>query len=398
MNRLNSEIDDPVNCFVPHSPPVIKSAGNGSLSGLTFSVKDLYDIKGYKTGNGNPAWLATHNIATNTADLVEACLNAGADMVGKVICDEFFYSFIGENAHYGTPTNSKAPDRIPGGSSSGSAASVAAEICDFSLGSDTGGSVRIPAAFCGIYGLRPTFGRLSLEGGTAMSSSFDTAGWFAKDIDIFAKVGSKLLDNNISPSNIRSIKLAQFAFNIVDDEISIPLNQWLNSSLCNFDFADHVTTLPEGILLDDAREAFRIIQANEIWSIFGSWIEDTDPDFGPGVKERMNIAKTVSKKERETQLIYKTRVSDALKLLVPTGTIMALPVTASLPVKLNTDPQRLNDYRAKTLNIICLASLAGLPQISIPVTHSNGIPVSLGFIGWEGGDEALIEFAKSIKI
>ena len=199
MNRLNSEIDDPVNCFVPHSPPVIKSAGNGSLSGLTFSVKDLYDIKGYKTGNGNPAWLATHNIAANTADLVEACLNAGADMVGKVICDEFFYSFIGENAHYGTPTNSKAPDRIPGGSSSGSAASVAAEICDFSLGSDTGGSVRIPAAFCGIYGLRPTFGRLSLEGGTAMSSSFDTAGWFAKDIDIFAKVGSKLLDNDISP-------------------------------------------------------------------------------------------------------------------------------------------------------------------------------------------------------
>ena len=137
----------------------------------------------------------------------------------------FFYSFIGENAHYGTPINSLAVDRIPGGSSSGSAASVAAGICDFSLGSDTGGSVRIPAAFCGIYGLRPTFGRVSLKGGTAMSSSFDTAGWFARDIDTFKRVGKELLNKDTVSSEINKIKLGQFAFDFVDDEISDPLKK-----------------------------------------------------------------------------------------------------------------------------------------------------------------------------
>jgi len=398
MSRLNQEIDDTVNCFVPHTPPVIRSTEKGSLSGLTFTVKDLYNVEGYKTGNGSPAWLETHRVSTDTADLVKLCLGAGADMLGKVICDEFFYSFIGENAHYGTPINSLAADRIPGGSSSGSAASVAAGICDFSLGSDTGGSVRIPAAFCGIYGLRPTFGRVSLKGGTAMSSSFDTAGWFARDIDTFKRVGKELLNKDTVSSEINKIKLGQFAFDFVDDEISDPLKKWLNSSSCNFEFTNFIESLPDKIMLDDAREAFRIIQANEIWNLFGPWIEKTDPIFGPGVKERMNIAKTVSNSEKEEKLNYKVRVKNAFNALVPKGSIMALPVTASLPAKLNTDPAKLNSYRAKTLSIICLASLAGLPQISIPVTNTNGIPVSLGLLGWEGGDEALIEFAESIAV
>ena len=183
MARLNQSIKDPVNCFVPHSPPIIEGNPSGPLQSLKFSVKDLYNIAEYKTGNGNPSWLETHEPATDTAEIVESCLNAGATMIGKVICDEFFYSFIGENAHYGTPINSAAPSKIPGGSSSGSAASVASGICDFSLGSDTGGSVRIPAAFCGLYGLRPTLGRLSLSGATPMAPSFDTAG--LPEIQIF---------------------------------------------------------------------------------------------------------------------------------------------------------------------------------------------------------------------
>ena len=213
-----------------------------------------------------------------------------------------------------------------------------------------------------------------------------------------------ILDESTSIKNLKAsrtksiIKLGQFAFDFVDDEISDPLKKWLNSSSCNFEFTNFIESLPDKIMLDDAREAFRIIQANEIWNLFGPWIEKTDPIFGPGVKERMNIAKTVSNSEKEEKLNYKVRVKNAFNALVPKGSIMALPVTASLPAKLNTDPAKLNSYRAKTLSIICLASLAGLPQISIPVTNTNGIPVSLGLLGWEGGDEALIEFAESIAV
>jgi amidase len=396
MTRLNQTISDPVNCFVPHTPPVITGSSSGPLKGMSFTVKDLYDIANYKTGNGNPTWLDTHEPALVTATTVQSCLNAGATMLGKVICDEFFYSFIGENAHYGTPVNSSAPGRIPGGSSSGSAASVASGICDFSLGSDTGGSVRIPAAFCGLYGLRPTHGRVNLNGATAMAPSFDTAGWFAKDLDVFLKVGSVLLDQHSVASEVEKVRIAEFAFDFSDDEISIPLRKWIESDQCNLSMHSSITTLSDGIILDEAREAFRIIQAREVWQTFGSWIKQTEPIFGPGVKERMDIAKTITAKDRDTKISYKNKVATAFQKMVPRGTVLALPVTASLPVNINTDPEILNSYRAKTLSLVCLASLSGLPQISIPVTHSNGIPVSLGLIAWAGGDEALLSLASNL--
>ena len=396
MARLNQSIKDPVNCFVPHSPPIIEGNPSGPLQSLKFSVKDLYNIADYKTGNGNPSWLETHEPATDTAEIVESCLNAGATMIGKVICDEFFYSFIGENAHYGTPINSAAPSKIPGGSSSGSAASVASGICDFSLGSDTGGSVRIPAAFCGLYGLRPTLGRLSLSGATPMAPSFDTAGWFARDPEIFSRVGSVVLDNQSVEAKIDNIRMAEFAFNFSDDEVSIPLKKWIESKLFDPPLGVPLKELPSEIKFDRAREAFRIIQAREVWQTFGTWIEKSKPDLGPGVKERMDMAKNILAADKDIQISYKNKVATALKETTPPGTVLLLPVTASLPVDINTDPDILNTYRAKTLSLICLASLSGLPQISIPVTRSKGIPVSLGVIGWAGGDEELITFASKL--
>ena len=311
MARLNQSIKDPVNCFVPHSPPIIEGNPSGPLQSLKFSVKDLYNIAEYKTGNGNPSWLETHEPATDTAEIVESCLNAGATMIGKVICDEFFYSFIGENAHYGTPINSAAPSKIPGGSSSGSAASVASGICDFSLGSDTGGSVRIPAAFCGLYGLRPTLGRLSLSGATPMAPSFDTAGWFARDPEIFSRVGSVVLDNQSVEAKIDNIRMAEFAFNFSDDEVSIPLKKWIESKLFDPPLGIPLTELPSEIKFDRAREAFRIIQAREVWQTFGTWIEKSKPDLGPGVKERMDMAKNILTADKDIQISYKNKVATA---------------------------------------------------------------------------------------
>ncbi|MGB9389656.1 MAG: amidase family protein, partial [Xanthobacteraceae bacterium] len=185
--------------FVPHNleAPIV-GAETGPLAGLTAVVKDMYDIAGSRTGGGSPDWLAAQKPASQHASAVEKILAAGATITGKTICDEFFYSVSGVNAHYGTPPNVRAPGRIPGGSSSGSAAACGANACDFALGSDTGGSVRIPASFNGVYGLRPTHGRVDLTGAMAMAPSFDVAGWFANGPGVLRRVGAVLLQGSAS--------------------------------------------------------------------------------------------------------------------------------------------------------------------------------------------------------
>ncbi|MDP6620082.1 MAG: amidase family protein, partial [Nitrospinota bacterium] len=159
----------------------------GPLAGLRFAVKDLYDVEGHVTGRGNPDWLATHGPAESTAPAVARLVEAGATMIGKTITDELAFSLFGENFHYGTPVNTRAPDRVPGGSSSGSASAVAGGLVDFAVGSDTGGSVRVPASFCGILGIRPTHGRISLEGCMPLAPSLDTVGWFANDPELLER-------------------------------------------------------------------------------------------------------------------------------------------------------------------------------------------------------------------
>jgi amidase len=184
---------DTLNAFCRHTHVEMPGAAHGPLAGLTFGLKDIYDVAGHKTGFGNPDWLRTHDAATVHAVVTKKLLDAGAALAGKTHTEEMAFSLTGENAHYGTPKNVAAPGRVPGGSSSGSAAAVAGKLVDFAIGSDTGGSVRAPASFCGIYGIRPTHGRVSLEGVCPLAPGFDTCGWFARDAYVLAVVGEVLL-------------------------------------------------------------------------------------------------------------------------------------------------------------------------------------------------------------
>src|SRR5712672_395885 len=186
--------DDDVNAFVPGPPVRIEGRPGGPLAGLTFAAKDLFDVAGYPTGGGNPDWARSNPMPTRHAWAVQRLLDSGATLIGKTITDEVSLGIVGENAFYGTPLNPRAPGRVPGGSSSGSAAAVAAGACDIALGSDTGGSVRIPGGFCGIYGIRPTHGRVDIAGAMAMSPAFDTVGWFAHSAGILRKTGAVLLE------------------------------------------------------------------------------------------------------------------------------------------------------------------------------------------------------------
>src|SRR5467141_1862666 len=184
---------DDINAFVPG--PRVHSGGRagGPLSGLTFAAKDLFDVAGHPTGGGNPDWARQNPVPTRHAWAVQHLLDAGATLIGKTITDEVSLGIVGENAFYGTPVNPRAPDRVPGGSSSGSAAAVAAGLCDTALGTDTGGSVRVPASYCGLYGIRPTHGRIASAGMMPHVPSADTVGWFARDATMLARVGAAML-------------------------------------------------------------------------------------------------------------------------------------------------------------------------------------------------------------
>jgi amidase len=212
--------DDPLDAFCKDTEAYVAGRMGGTLARLTFAAKDIFDVAGHVTGGGNPDWKATHLPAERNAWAVQTLVNAGADMVGKTLTDELTRGILGENAHYGTPINSKALDRVPGGSSSGSAAAVAGGLVDFALGSDTGGSVRIPASFCGIYGLRPTHGRIPLGGILLQAPSYDTIGWFARDAETYARVGEVLFQNEIPAVSPSRLVIAQDAFEEADENVS----------------------------------------------------------------------------------------------------------------------------------------------------------------------------------
>jgi amidase len=351
--------------FVPHNldEPIV-GAQTGPLAGLTAVVKDMYDIAGSRTGGGNPDWLAARQPAGRHASAVEKILAAGATITGKTICDEFFYSVSGVNAHYGTPPNIRAPGRIPGGSSSGSAAACGALACDFALGSDTGGSVRVPASFNGVYGLRPTHGRVDLSGAMAMAPSFDVAGWFANGPGVLRRVGGVLLlPGSAVKQRVTGLLVATDAFAQADGEVAALCREFLDRGTKLLPPRSEEPIAPAGF--DHWREAFRIVQAKEVWETFGAFITGVKPKLGPGIKERMDFAASVTSEQadRSREILAGAR-AHILATLLP-GIIVALPSAPSIAPPLTATPDALELFRVRTMRLTCVAGLAGLPQISM---------------------------------
>jgi amidase len=378
--------------FVPHDieAPII-GAPDGPLHRLTVAVKDMYDVAGTPTGGGSPDWLKMQQPAARHAGAVQRLLDAGATVIGKTICDEFFYSVSGANAHYGTPVNVRAPGRLPGGSSSGSAAATAAGACDIALGSDTGGSIRIPASQCGIYGLRPTLGRIDLTGVMAMAPSFDVPGWFASGPGVFRKVGGVLLQGARVEAAIAHLIVADDAFAQADESVAATLRTALARMAPALPPARAVEVAPAGF--DRWREAFRVIQARETWATYGDFITRHRPQLGPGIKERMAFAATVSAADADAARRIHDTARAQIHALLPPGTVMALPTAPCVAPRLEEPADALESSRVRVMRLTCIAGLGALPQVSIPVATVAGCPVGLSFIGWSGGDEALLDLA-----
>lgn len=386
--------DDELGAFCRHTHVAVKGSGRGPLSGLTFGVKDIYDIAGHKTGFGSPDWLATHDAAKDTAATVAALLAAGADMPGKTQTDELTYSLNGENAHYGTPVNVNAPGRIPGGSSSGSAAATAGSLVDFALGSDTGGSVRAPASFCGIYGIRPTHGRVSLQGACALAPSFDTAGWFARDAALLEKVGRVLLGDATAPA-VGGALHAVDAFALLDDAARAALQPALDRVRRVLGLSREVTVSESG--LGGWFQAFRVLQGAEIRDTLGPWVKQAQPKLGPGVRERMQWVMTITAEDITAAQRLRDAVRARMDLLLSGNTVLVLPTVPDIAPLLNTPPAQLDDFRARAMSLLCIAGHAGLPQVSLPLATLNGCPLGLSLVAGRGNDALLLALARQIS-
>ena len=385
--------NDPVHALVPHTltAPLVGRA-EGPLAGLTFMVKDLYAIAGHKVSNGNPDFYEHATPAHDTAPVITRLLDGGASLTGVTICDEFFYSVLGTNAHYGQPINSRSSRHVTGGSSCGSAAAVSAEMCDFALGSDTGGSIRVPASFSGLYGLRPTHGRVDMHGVTPMAPSYDTAGALTRDAALLRKVMRVMLEGEEVAAPVTKLMLAQDIVAYSEASVDQALWQALGKFAGALPKPEHAEIAGEEI--EAWRKAFATIQGFEIQSTLLPFVQSHNVDLGPGIKERFEIASGITFADAEAARAVRANVAKRLTDILRPGTLIVLPTTPTLPPERDIpDGASFAEFRTLTLQSTCLAGHAGLPQISIPAGEAAGCPVGLSFIGWKGGDEALLDLA-----
>jgi len=382
------------NAFVPGEIFSIQEPVQGPLTGLSMSVKDLFDVAGHATGAGNPVWRATQAWPSQHAPLVQTLLQAGARLVGKTITEEFAYSLVGENAHYGTPVNPHNPDCIPGGSSSGAAVAAAAGLCDFSIGTDTAGSIRLPASFCGLWGIRPTHGVLSSQGVVPLSPSFDTPGWMARSLDTFLQVGAVLLPDQPLGEGRSRLKLAcpEDIWRLVHPGFQAAFKPHIDRLAALFNGVTQ-DSLSDGQLID-WQDSFRLVQGHEAWASHGAWLRSLDPQLGPGIRERFEWASGIG--QADAELARTAMLKNAAQVHAYLEDAVVCMPTVSYLAPLKGHASSAQD-RTNALSLLCLASMAGVPQITLPVAVLEGKALGLSLMGRRLADRQLLAIAQSFQ-
>jgi len=385
------DMTDDAFAFMPYPFVDVPHAAEGPLSGYTFAAKDLFDVAGYPTGGGNPHMLAMSGIKGATAPVVQQLLDAGARLVGKTHTNEMAFSMSGKNAHYGTPRNGAAWERIPGGSSSGSASAVSNQLCDFALGSDTGGSVRTPASYCGLYGLRPSHGRLSLAATQALCESMDTAGYFTRDAELFGKVGDCLLGEDPAP-------LPATPRLLISDTLMAMLPQAsrdaLAPALARVEAACGPLATLEGELpsLTDGYWAFRYIQGYEAWQAQGATIEAYGLTLGPDVAARFAWSKAVTAEQYRQSCAVREQFTQAWDALLADA-VLVLPTVPDIAPLLSALDEEIEQTRQISHHLLAIAVLCQRPQVTMPLASKDGAPLGLSLMGPRGSDLSLVRLA-----
>jgi amidase len=383
---------DSLGAFCTHAPRTPRSGrASGPLSSLMFAVKDLIDVEGMRTGGGNPDWLKDQSPAERNAYAVARALDGGATFVGKTVTDELAFSLTGLNVHYGMPINPRAPDRTPGGSSSGSASVVAAGLVDFALGTDTGGSVRVPTSYCALYGIRPTHDRISLDGVMRFAPSFDTVGWFARDAATLQLVGETLLPGFSTQAAVAKVLRVDDAFLRADPETRALCDALLERAAALVKECGQVTVCPTS--LEEWTLVFRTLRSIEVWRNKGPWIERAKPRFGTEIARNFAVASKTTEADVARTRPVRHAIQQSLDDLLADNVVLALPTTPGPPPLRGASDGELDKLRDRTQALTCIAGLGALPQISIPAGTVGGGPVGVSFIAARGRDEQLLSLA-----
>ncbi|GAA5070396.1 amidase [Thermocatellispora tengchongensis] len=417
--------------FVPWGAPPPAPGRAGPLSGLRLTVKDVIDVAGLPTGAGHPRWLDTHPVPARDADAVAALREAGAELVGKSHTDELAFSLGGTNAHYGAPANPAAPGHACGGSSSGTAAAVASGAADLGLGTDTAGSIRVPAAYTGLWGFRPSHARVSRAGLVPLAPSFDVPGLLARDVAVLRLAAAFLLGGGAGAEPATRLHVPPDLWSAVSPRVGAALAPALRRLAESLPI-DRTPVFPgPGLDGERVRAAFAVVQGAQAWDAHGVWITTEHPEFGPGVGARFRAAARITKEELAPAEDLLARAAERIAALLADGGLLALP-TAPTPApplpegfrspgsdgpgggrEAEEEPApptyrghsgyravvtgpRDRERRAATVRLTCLAGLAGAPAVSLPAGRLDGLPLGLSLMAAPGHDERVLETAAAL--
>jgi amidase len=403
-------VTDPLGAFMVGPELLVAGRPAGRLAGVRFAAKDLFDLAGYRTGAGNPDWLADASAATDHAPAVAALLAAGADLWGKTVTDELAFSLSGTNVHYGTPINSRAIGRVPGGSSSGSASAVAGGAVEVALGTDTGGSVRVPASYCGLFGLRPSHGRIDSAGVVALAPSFDTVGLLAADGPHLAAGWRALLEGASASGRtsgraggptggarrVRRLVIATDLMDQADYDSRAALGVAATELADSLGMVLTTTSLAEPGALGRWRDGFRALQLVEAWREHGAWVTIRQPHFGPGVAERFAAASAADPEDARRAGQVRTEVRRALEHALGDDGVLVQPAATGPAPRADIDPAVKSDLRGRTLVLTAPAGMAGAPVVVLPLAQVDHLPVGVALVGLPGDDDSLVDLAEGV--
>ncbi|GAA1920579.1 hypothetical protein GCM10009775_11420 [Microbacterium aoyamense] len=381
--------------------PLWQGAWEGALAGLTVAVKDLFAIKGYRIGAGNPTYLDGARAETTTAPAVADLLRAGASLRGIARTDEFAYSIAGDNVHYGTPSNGALPGALPGGSSSGPATAVATGQADIGLATDTAGSIRVPASYQGLWGLRTTHGLVPRQGMLPLAQSFDTIGWLTRDGETLERVADWCLsyDGSETTESVRGASADELPWRfVVPREVMDAVEPDTRVAFEAFVAGLDVEVADIGDL-DEWFVPFRTVQGAEAWRNNGDWVSAHPSALGAAVAERFRVASAITADDeasaRRTLEVLRTRVRDLVA-----GAVLIMP-TVPGPAPLRTrSGERVDALRTATLRMTTPAAIGGLPAVSAPLltvpSTLGPAPVGVCVVSREGTDIALVRLARRL--
>ncbi|MBQ4832910.1 amidase [Pseudoalteromonas sp. MMG010] len=381
--------------FCQHGPKNWQTSHTGPLVNKRLAVKDVFAVKNHINSAGNPSWFNSSNVAIKNADAINKLMEAGSCFISFTHTDELAYSLEGNNIHYGAAENPHFPGHACGGSSMGSAAAVAANLADIGLGTDTGGSIRIPASYCGLYGIRPSHNVIDTEGLIPLAPPFDTIGWFTQSADLLSNVGDVLLpEQEITPVN--TLIVAEQLFDLVDVSLRSNLVAALDKIKPYF---KEVKTLqlPNDQILSELADTFRILQGRAIAKTHRHWLENTTPkpEFSEAIQARFDMALGLSEAQQKEAQQVQQQWQKVIDANLNKNSCLFLPTTPTTAPKLGADTGPL---RMQILTLSAMAGLSGSAQVHLPLTPTaNGHPYGFSLMMSHANDKSLLACATHIS-